>query len=442
MRRQTGDDADVIVVGGGPAGAATAAWCARYGLDVVVLDRARFPRDKTCGDGLTPRAVGELQRLGVGTDGWHRVDGLRLVTTDREVEVPWPLVSTSADHGLVRPRAVLDDSLLSHARAQGARVHEGWAARGLLRDGSGQVVGVTAQRAREPGADRRRAVGDGPRGERTADAETRTWRAPVVVEATGVSARLAVAAGRERAADRPLGVAVRGYLPTDRHDDRWMESHLELWAGEPGRSERLPGYGWIFPAGDGTANVGLGTVHSSPARQSAASVDHRRTLAAWGGTLAPRWGSAPMAGTRAAALPMAFNRAPLYADGLLLVGDAGGMVSPFNGEGIAYALMAGRVAAHTIATARRGRTAEARERELARYGDAMRADLGGYLTLGRVFVRLIENPAVMRWCTRHGLRNRALLRAVVKLLADAYEPRGGDLVDRAIAVLARSVPRA
>lgn len=459
VRRRVGDDADVVVVGGGPAGAATAAWCARYGLDVVVLDKATFPRDKVCGDGLTPRAVAELQRLEVDTTGWHRVTGLRLVSGDHEVEVPWPQVSTSADHGLVRPRTGLDDALLAHARTAGARVHEGWAARRLVQDAAGRTVGVAAQQV----AGAASTAGDRPgtsstpgpgavRGGRQAGGATRTWRAPVVVEATGVAARLAVAAGRERASDRPLGVAVRGYLATARHDDRWMESHLELWSGEPGRSQRLPGYGWVFPAGDGTANVGLGTVHSSPARQSAAGVDHRRALEAWTTTLADRWGSAGpgagapvlsrLHGTRAAALPMAFNRTPLYADGLLLVGDAGGMVSPFNGEGIAYALMAGRIAAHSIATARRSPADGARERELGRYAEAVRAELGGYFSLGRVFVRLIENPAVMHWCTRYGVRHEALLRAVVRLLADAYEPRGGDLVDRTIATLARLAPRA
>jgi len=422
------DDADVVVVGGGPAGAATAAWCARFGLDAVVLDRARFPRDKVCGDGLTPRAVGELQRLGVDTTGWHRVQGLRLVTSLREVEVPWPLVSTSADHGLVRPRTGLDAAVLDTARAAGARVHQGWSARSLLRDAAGRATGVEAVEVDE-------------RGRRT-DVR-RAWRAPVVVEATGVAARLAVAAGRDRAADRPLGVAVRGYLPTARHDDGWMESHLELWSGEPGRSRRLPGYGWVFPAGDGTANVGLGTVHSSPARQSASRVDHRGALDAWLPTLAPRWGEpGPLHAVRAAALPMAFNRGPSYADGLMLVGDAAGTVSPFNGEGIAYALLAGRVAAHAIARARRRATDAGREEALADHGRLLHAELGGYFALGRVFVTLIEHPAVVRWCTRYGVREAALLRVVVRLLADAYEPRGGDLVDRTLAALARLVPPA
>ena len=126
----------------------------------------------------------------------------------------------------------------------------------------------------------------------------------------------------------------------------------------------------------------------------------------------------------------------------MLVGDAAGMVSPFNGEGIAYALQAGRVAADAIAQARTRATDDARERTLASYADRMRADLGGYYTLGRWFVRLIEHPQIMRICVKHGLPRPVVMRFVLKLLSDCYEPRGGDWVDRVIAGLTRVVPAA
>lgn len=145
---------------------------------------------------------------------------------------------------------------------------------------------------------------------------------------------------------------------------------------------------------------------------------------------------------RGAALPMGFNRSPLYSRGTFLVGDAAGMVSPFNGEGIAYGLQAGRVAAESIAQARTRVTDDARERTLATYAERMRADLGGYYTLGRLFVRLIEHPAVMRACVRYGLPRPVVMQFVLKLLSDCYEPRGGDWVDRVIAGLTRVVPKA
>ena len=118
------------------------------------------------------------------------------------------------------------------------------------------------------------------------------------------------------------------------------------------------------------------------------------------------------------------------------------MVNPFNGEGIAYAMQAARRAAEVIAQAAARPTDAARERTLATYPRVMSAELGGYYTLGRVFVKLIEHPEVMRVCTRYGLPRPALMRLTLKLLADVYEPRGGDLSDRVISSLTRIAPAA
>jgi flavin-dependent dehydrogenase len=204
----------------------------------------------------------------------------------------------------------------------------------------------------------------------------------------------------------------------------------------------MPGYGWVFPLGDGTVNVGLGSVSSTSA---ATKVDYKHLFTRWMANAPVGWDLTPdtqVGPVRGAALPMGFNRGPLYADGLLLVGDAGGMVSPFNGEGIAYALQAGRVAAQTIAQALARGSAAGRERALVTYQSQMKDDLGGYYTLGRGFVRLIENPRIMRVCTRYGLPRPALMRFTHKLLSDCYEPSGGGPADRVIAALARLAPPA
>ncbi|MEJ7743689.1 MAG: hypothetical protein WKF73_14785 [Nocardioidaceae bacterium] len=145
-----------------------------------------------------------------------------------------------------------------------------------------------------------------------------------------------------------MGVAVRTYYTSPRHDDDWLESWLELWDGEPGRGDLLPGYGWIFGVGDGTANVGLGILNTSKAFQH---VDYKDLLKKWLDHTPEEWGFRDHNRTqpvRGAALPMGFNRKPHYADGMLLVGDAGGMVNPFNGEGIAYAMESGEMAAEAI----------------------------------------------------------------------------------------------
>lgn len=423
------DDADVIVVGAGPGGSSAAYHCAAAGLSVLLLDKASFPRDKICGDGLTPRAVAELARMGVPLreeDGWIRNVGLRVLGGGHVVELPWPELSSYPSYGLARSRMSLDHLLLEHARAAGAKVQERTNVTGpLLDERTGRVVGVEA---RPVDANGKRA------------GDPVTYRAPVVIAADGVSARLATGMGLEKRMDRPMGVAVRTYFTTPRHDDPWMESHLELWDGAPHRSNLMPGYGWIFSLGDGTANVGLGSVSSTAA---ATKVDYKDLFAKWMANAPAEWEFSPenqIGPVRGAALPMGFNRGPLYGRGLMLVGDAAGMISPFNGEGIAYALQAGRVAADAIVQATARGTAAGRERALASYGARMKDDLGGYYTLGRVFVKLIEHPQVMRVCTRYGLPRPLVMKLTHKLLADCYEPKGGDWADRTIAALARLAP--
>ena len=139
---------------------------------------------------------------------------------------------------------------------------------------------------------------------------------------------------------------------------------------------------------------------------------------------------------------MGFNRTPHYTRGLLLVGDAGGMVNPFNGEGIAYAMESGRMAAEVIVQAAGRETAGSRERALQAYPPALKDAYGGYYTLGRVFVKLIGNPSVMKVATRHGLPHPTLMRFTLKLLANLTDPRDGDAMDRVINALTKVAPAA
>ena len=432
------DTADVIVVGAGPGGSATAAYLAQHGLDVLLLEKATFPRDKICGDGLTPRAVKELVNLGVDTTGWARNKGLRIEGGGHTLTLDWPRTASFPDYGLVRRRADLDETLARHAVSRGARLLEGMNVTGPLRDDrTGRVAGV---QVKVVGADGR------------ATGERRTFLAPVVVASDGVSSRLATALGRQKREDRPMGVAVRTYYTSPaRTRDDYIASWLELWVPEdpqadPTRADTkkilLPGYAWLFPTGDGSVNVGLGMIDTSPAF---GSVDYKDVLRRWAATLPPGWTISPetmTAPVRGAALPMCFNREPLYADGLLLVGDAGGMVNPFNGEGIDYALQAGRVAAECIAQALARDDAAGREAALADYERAMKASLGGYFTLGRQFAGLIGHPEVMRLAVRYGLPRKTLMRLLLKIMANLGQTRGGRLDDRVIAALTRVTPSA
>lgn len=412
-------DADVIVVGAGPAGSSTAAFLAQRGLNVVVLEKSTFPREKVCGDGLTPRAVRMLTRLGIDTSegaGWQHNRGLRVYgATARSFELPWPELADYPDYGLTCPRSRLDDLLAGRAMALGAHL----------------VTGTTVIAPL--------LVGDRIVGVRTTDGHS--VRAPIVVAADGNSARLAISMGRQRRDDRPMGVAVRGYYTSPRHDDEWLESWLELWDGAPGHSHQLPGYGWVFPMGDGTCNVGLGMLNSSPAF---GHTDYRALMRSWLATTPAQWQfdeehrTGPILG---AALPMAFNRQPAYADGLMLVGDCAGAINPFNGEGISYAMESGELAADAIAEAHaRGVGSRASERALAGYPTALAARFGGYYRLGTIFVKLIGNPRVMHMCTTYGLPRRTLMIFVNKLLANLTDRHRGDAMDHVINGLSRVAP--
>ncbi len=428
-----GDSADVIVVGAGPAGSAVAYYLAAAGLDVLVLEKTRFPREKVCGDGLTPRAVKALTGMGVpiGEEaGWPRNTGLRIIGGGGRIEVPWPDLSSYPGFGMVRTRLDFDEILARHAEKAGARLLEGVNVTGpLLDDRTGRITGVTARSAAAEAA---------APGAAAEDHDDRVFRARLIVAADGNSSRLSVSMGLQRRDDRPIGVAVRTYYTSPRHADDYLEAWLDLWDG----SSLLPGYGWIFGMGDGTSNVGLGLLNTSAAF---GHIDYRALLRRWLAAMPDEWGlreenrTAPV---RGAALPMGFNRTPHYTRGLLLAGDAGGMINPFNGEGIAYALESGEIAARVIIQALARPTPASAEAVLRGYPAALQDAYGGYYTLARTFVRLIGHPGFMKFATRHGVKRPAVMRFTMKLLGNLTETRGGDAVDRLINAVSKMTPAA
>jgi menaquinone-9 beta-reductase len=415
-------DADVVVAGAGPGGAAAAAHLAARGYDVVLLEKDRFPRDKVCGDGLTPRVVGELLELGMvdeahgRVDGWATQKGLRIHGGSTAMELPWPQLDDWPSWGATATRKVFDEAVARRAEAAGAVLYEGVTVTGpRWRDQTeSRVAGVTWRDA------------DGREGE---------VRAPIVIAADGASGGLSKRLGVTRRTDRPMAVAARTYYRSSRASDEWISSFLDLTDAD---GALLSGYGWVFPLDDGTINVGLGLLSTSKDFQA---VSYRKLLASWAGGIAEEWETTEANRTdkiRSGPIPMGFNRTPLHQRGVLLVGDSGGMVNPFNGEGISYAMEAARLAAEVVDRA----FVTKRTTDLDAYDRELRQRWGGYYTLGKVFAELVGHPAVMHVCTTYGMPVRPLMELVFKLMAHLTDRHPSDTKDVVINTLSRLAPAA
>ncbi len=309
----------MVVVGAGPAGSAAAAWAARAGRDVLVIDSASFPRDKACGDGLTPRAVAELRQLGLGSwlDGRIRHRGLRMSGFGSEVEVDWPGASFPS-HGSAVARIELDDRIRKAAEDSGAEMLLHSRAVGVQHDESRRVASVR--------------LDDGTK-----------VRCGQLIVADGARSTLGRTLGRQWHKETVYGVAARGYLATARSDDPWLTSHLELRSPD---NAVLPGYGWIFPLGNGEVNIGVGALSTS---RRPANLALRPLIASYTDLRREEWGfTGPPRAVVSALLPMGGAVSGVAGPNWMLIGDAAACVNPLNGEGIDYGLETGRLAADLL----------------------------------------------------------------------------------------------
>ena len=385
--------ADVVVVGAGPSGSAAAAWAARSGRDVLLIDACEFPRDKACGDGLTPRAVAELRALGLGDwlDGRIRHHGLRMAGYGADVEVRWPGKSFPMTSSAV-PRTELDDRIREVAADSGAAMALGRKCVDVARDSAGRVEAVI--------------LADGSRvGCR--------W----LIVADGARSPLGRILGRQWHQQTVYGVAARAYLASPRADEPWISSDLELRSAD---GQVLPGYGWIFPLGNGQVTIGVGALATA---KRPAEVALRPLLRHYADLKRSAWGFTGQPQAHASALlPMGGAVSGVAGENWMLIGDAAACVNPLNGEGIDYGLETGRLAAQML---------DSGEPATAAWPALLQAHYGRGFSVARRLGLLLTLPRFLPMAGPLGMRSAALMRVAVRVMGNLVSDEDADLVARA-----------
>ncbi len=393
---------DIAVIGAGPAGAATAIAAARGGASVIVFEKGAHGRDKVCGDGLTPRAVGALNELKIDLADAHHIVGLRMIANKTRRELDWPTTSRFPNHGAVWPRRRLDAALMDAAVEAGAELVYETEALPII-DDRGRVTGV--------------------------EAAGHVFTADLVVLATGAPGPASRLLGADRIADEPFGLAIRTYAASPRHADAHLEACLTL---KDENGTPIPGYGWMFPAGDGTVNIGVGALSTMKGFKS---LNLNKLIESYRSLVTDEWDLGPnLERPRAWRLPMSVQKR--HGDGWVAIGDAAGLVNPMNGEGIDYGLESGMLAADLFLDD----PATAPERYDLQVGDRF----DSFLRTGRRFSFLIGHPFILRSGLRMAVGTQSIANitlAVMGNLVDSETPgASGRVLNAADKLLAVADP--
>jgi len=369
---------DLIVIGGGPAGAATAIQAARGGASVAIFEKASSGRDKVCGDGLTPRAIGALQKLQIDLEGIHKINGLRMIAGKTRRELEWPSGGSFPSYGAVWTRRELDSHLLETASQSGATIFYETEVVPVF-EGE-RVTGVTSG--------------------------TETWDTDLVVAASGAPGKVARMLGTERKSDEPYGIAIRTYVESPRHADHYLEASLAMRdsTGTP-----IPGYGWMFPTGNGTVNLGVGALSTMKGFKK---LNLNTLCDLYRDLIADEWEVGPyLEKPRAWRLPMTSQKR--HGNGWAAVGDAAGLINPMNGEGIDYSLESGMLISDLFL--------DDPQAAPEKYDAIIGERFDGFLRTGRRFSYLIGHPLVLRSGLRVAVASQVMANITLQVM--------GNLVD-------------
>ena len=386
---------DAVVVGAGPGGATAAAFMADDGLRVLLLDKECFPRDKVCGDAVSGKSVDVMRQLGVAealrAAGSQASWGITFGAPSGDAaSIPFAPDHRAAPPAFVCPRTVFDQLLLDRAVAAGAEVRQGAEVEGLLWE-KGRVVGVRVAAHMQP------------------------IHAPLVVGADGAYSAVVRGLGLPQLEERFYAAAVRAYYDgvTGFDERHFMEIHFV--------DEAMPGYFWIFPLGEGRANVGVGMLSHEVKRRGVRlkalldrCVRHPRFRDRFAG--ARRVG--PVKGW---GLPLGSKPRPMAGNGWLLVGDAASLIDPFTGEGIGNAMVSGREAARW---ARRATDAHDYSAAILRgFERAVLGDLRAELRLSHALQRLTGWKRLLNVTVRKAARSPELAGVLSCMFDDESQRR-------------------
>jgi geranylgeranyl reductase family protein len=357
--------------------------------------------------------------------GAHRYSGLRAHGFGQVLNLPWPEHPSFPSYGYVITRHDLDALVNERAAKAGAIVFQGTEAlEPILESGAERPAGAGLPSC--VGA----VVKDKATGRR------REVRARYVVVADGANSRFGRALGTNRDRTQPMGMALRGYYTSPGHDQPFIESHLDIRDGE---GNVVPGYGWIFPVGDGRVNVGVGLLSTDRRWKGVNTGTLMEHFVKWAPDeweLSPETCLGPPTGGK---LPMGLSVGPRLGATTLVVGDAAGTINPFNGEGISYGYETGRLAAASLGEALSGDGFAA----LLRYEDRLEDAYSLYYRVARAFIRVIARPELMTLCVATGMHSETLMSWILRIMSNLVRPDEtgpAEAAYRALAAIARLAP--